>query len=231
MNTALLVAFYITTAISLASVVVAFRFREKVGLKRWVGGVHLSVRDLALRYEASLPGLHRVFAVVERIEDPAEEPELRKAVIANFRKRIPYIFAVSPERFSAERDGYYNAFRLCAKRAVEESCGQQDVETMLRHLVRIVPLKTSWEGRPPLIFYHCVIGRENYAYALRGNQGGQGIATGYVTISREEAAIIYGQLIQNIESAHQQAVEADLTQVSGAAFESAPARNQLRMLK
>jgi hypothetical protein len=189
------------------------------------------VRDLALQYESGLEGLHRVFAVGGRLEDPAEEPELRKAVIANFKRRIPYIFAVSRDRFESEQtvNGYYDVFRTYARRALEESGEKGALEPIIRHLVRIVPLTHNWD-QVPIVFYHCVIGRQTFAYAFRGNQVGHGIANGYVCVGHDEAAIIYQSVAQAIQPDYRDLVDRDLAQVTLQNFEEAPAP-KLRLAK
>jgi len=218
------ILFYLIGLLSFGGLGWALWHHSRIKRQAWVPGRRVSVRELALLYESRLEGLHRVVAVGDRLEDPAEEPELRRSVIANFKRGIPYIFVVSRDRFESERTvaGYYDVFRAYARRALEESEASGDIDAAIKHLVRIVPLQRNW-NHVPVVFYHCVSGRETSAYALRGDQVGHGISNGYVCLGRHEAAITYSAIVETIDAAHRDLVSGDLAEVEQRHFEGSSA--------
>lgn len=205
-------------------VIIAARFDASRVRGLWRGGRALTLNDVAQRYESALAGLVRLTIVVPRIEDPAEDDDLKRAVKNNFAHGVVYTFIVSKDRFETEKTGWLNVFRLYARKALENAgVPAAGITQEVERLVRIVPFREAWDHYP-YIFYHCVVGNRKYTLTFRGAERDQGIAKHYVTVGPEEGAVLYSTVRNLVDPAYAHLVADDLREIETEDFESAPAR-------
>lgn len=151
----------------------------------------VSVHELGI-IEGSLPSLRQVLVVADHVEPPTDE--LRKAVEANFKRGVKYVFLISKSNADEEVSGYFGIFLAIAGMVQ----ARQHTKKPITDFVEIKKLAHNWLDYP-IIFYEVgsgPSGEDSSWFAYEGTDRKNGIADFYIEVPRREAR----RLAKNIEA-------------------------------